>query len=122
MAADYAQWKGKGEPSLPDGGEMLVIVAKNGDDDRPDPATVQAFTVPAGTGINYAQGTWRGFSACAHGLELTRTDHPVLTLDATVDLACIETQIGDGRHTDPKDCELLGWDGPPFARVLVPDL
>lgn len=61
--ADAAQWAGKGEPALSEGGQMLVLVADNGADDRPDPSTIKAFIVPSSVGINYAAGTWRESSA-----------------------------------------------------------
>nr|ODN79211.1 allantoicase [Cryptococcus depauperatus CBS 7841] len=102
-----AEWSGKGEEALSVGGELLVIVAENGIDDRPDPKTVRSFLLPGHQGLSYAPGVWH---------------HPVLVLDSTLDLACIETQIATGVHdTDERDCELLEWQGDKvFARVLVP--
>lgn len=49
-------------------------------------------------------------------------DHPVLILDSTLDLACVETQLHTSLHeTDPRDCELLEWDGDEvFGRIAVP--
>jgi allantoicase len=38
---------------------MIVVVAKNGPDDRPDPSTTKAFIVESSQGINYAAGVWR---------------------------------------------------------------
>lgn len=52
-------------------------------------------------------------------------DHPVLVLDSTLDLACIETQISTGVRQDPdaRDCELLSWEGDEvFGRIAVPEL
>jgi allantoicase len=52
-------------------------------------------------------------------------DHPVLVLDSTLDLACIETQVSTGvrEAPDARDCELLSWDGVDvFGRIAVPDL
>ena len=53
------QWKDKSEEALPAGGVFLVIVAQNGADDRPDPSTLQAFTMEGSTGLSYAPGVWR---------------------------------------------------------------
>lgn len=53
------QWKGKSEEKLEEGGQMLVIVAKGGPDDRPDPSTVEAFIMPSSVGISYNPGVWR---------------------------------------------------------------
>jgi allantoicase len=49
-------------------------------------------------------------------------DHPVLVLDSTLDLACVETQIHTGvREADARDCELLEYAGADvFGRVAVP--
>ncbi|KAL1408127.1 Allantoicase [Vanrija albida] len=103
-----AAWPGKSEDMLPPGGTFLVLVAEGGPDDRPDPATLKAFTMESGTALNYRQGTWH---------------HPVIILDGTLDLACIETQIATGANgwSDKRDCELLEYTGEPFARVAVPE-
>ncbi|ORX40249.1 allantoicase [Kockovaella imperatae] len=99
------EWRGKGEDALPPGGEMLVIVALNGKDDRPDPKTVKAFRVPSSIGISYHQGIWH---------------HPVLVVDQTMDLACVETQISTGiPEPDPRDCEVLQVDEP-WGIIAVP--
>ncbi|WVR06223.1 allantoicase [Kwoniella sp. DSM 27419] len=104
-----AEWTGKSEEVLAPGGEFLVIVAQNGADDKPDPATIRSFIMPANTGLSYAPGVWH---------------HPVLILDSTLDLACIETQISTGVHdVDERDCELLEWEGEEvFGRIAVPML
>jgi len=49
-------------------------------------------------------------------------DHPVLILDSTLDLACVETQVHTGvRDTDARDCELLEYEVENvFGRVAVP--
>jgi allantoicase len=49
-------------------------------------------------------------------------DHPVLILDSTLDLACVETQVHTGvRESDARDCELLEFQGDEvFGRVAVP--
>ncbi|WWC62399.1 allantoicase [Kwoniella dejecticola CBS 10117] len=103
-----AEWSGKSEEALPAGGEFLVIVAENGPDDKPDPATIKSFILPPDMGLTYAPGVWH---------------HPVLILDATVDLACIETQISTGVHdSDIRDCELISWEGDEvFGQVAVPE-
>ncbi|WWC70605.1 allantoicase [Kwoniella pini CBS 10737] len=103
-----AEWSGKSEEALPIGGEFLVIVAENGADDKPDPKTIKSFILPSNIGVTYSPGIWH---------------HPVLILDATVDLACIETQISTGVHdSDERDCELISWeDGEVFGRVDVPE-
>jgi allantoicase len=57
-------------------------------------------------------------------LKLMEVDHPSLVLDATLDLACVETQISTGvAEPDARDCELLEWPtGEAFGRVSVPAL
>ncbi|KAK8858443.1 allantoicase [Kwoniella newhampshirensis] len=104
-----AEWPGKSEEALAPGGEFLVIVAENGPDDRPDPKTMKTFIMPANMGLSYAPGIWH---------------HPVLVLDSTLDLACVETQISTGVHeADERDCELLSWEGAEvFGKVDVPEL
>ncbi|WWD18333.1 allantoicase [Kwoniella shandongensis] len=104
-----AEWAGKGEEALEAGGEFLVIVAENGPDDRPDPKTLKSFIMPANMGLSYSPGVWH---------------HPVLVLDSTLDLACVETQISTGVHeADERDCELLSWEGAEvFGKVDVPEL
>jgi allantoicase len=44
-------------------------------------------------------------------------------LDSTLDLACVETQVATGvLDSDPRDCELLQWEGAEvFGRVAVPE-
>ncbi|WVQ80557.1 allantoicase [Cryptococcus sp. DSM 104549] len=103
------EWPGQGEEALAPGGEFLVVVAENGPDDRPDPKTLRTFLMPANNGLSYAPGVWH---------------HPVLVLDSTLDLACVETQIATGVHeSDPRDCELLSWEGEEvFGRIAVPEL
>ncbi|KAK4688521.1 allantoicase, partial [Tremellales sp. Uapishka_1] len=104
-----AEWKGKGEEVLERGGQFLVIVAKGGPDDKPDPSTLKTFIMHSNTGLNYAPGVWH---------------HPVLILDTTLDLACVESQIStNSQEPDARDCELLQWDGEEvFGRIAVPDL
>ncbi|WVF69308.1 allantoicase [Kwoniella sp. CBS 6097] len=104
-----AEWHGKSEEALAPGGEFLVIVAKAGSDGKPDPSTLKSFIMPPDTGLSYAPGVWH---------------HPVLILDSTIDLACVETQISTGVHdTDERDCELISWEGKEvFGKIAVPSL
>ncbi|BEJ17185.1 hypothetical protein CspHIS471_0605860 [Cutaneotrichosporon sp. HIS471] len=97
---------GVGEAPLTAGGTFLVVVADNGPDDRPDPKTLKAFIMESGTGLNYRAGVWH---------------HPVLTVDACLDLACIETQVSTGEFgkTYEPDCELIEYDRP-IGQVNVP--
>lgn len=44
------------------GKRYLVIVALNGEDDKPDLKTMRAFVASAGQGIMYNTGVWRTFS------------------------------------------------------------
>lgn len=52
---------GTGEAPLPAGGAMLVVVADNGPDDRPDPATIKSFVMESNMGVSYGPGVWREF-------------------------------------------------------------
>ncbi|KAK7687174.1 hypothetical protein QCA50_009678 [Cerrena zonata] len=70
-------------------GRYLVIVAHNGEDDKPDLKTLRAFVASASQGIVYNTGIWH---------------HPMAVLDGPMDLACVETQIGDGNLLD---CEIV---------------
>ena len=86
-------------------------------------------------GLSYAAGIWRKSSPCHLSCSLLfgrtrrradadqgRADHPVLILDSTLDLACVETQIHTGvRESDERDCELIEYEGEGvFGRVAVP--
>lgn len=77
-------------------------------------------------GLSYAAGIWRmstsPFLRCPFPNSSDMADHPVLILDSTLDLACVETQIHTGvRDSDPRDCELLEYEGEDvFGRVAVP--
>lgn len=88
-------WEGKGESPLPAGGKMIVIVAEGGN--KPDPTTLKAFIMEPSCALNYKPGVWH---------------HPVI-VTAEMDLACIETQVGDER-----DCEVIEFEKP-FARVAI---
>ncbi|KAG8929828.1 Allantoicase [Tulasnella sp. 418] len=68
----------------------LVIVALNGEDDRPDLNTLRAFIASNAQGITYHTGIWH---------------HPMITLESPIDFACVETQIGT--PGEKMDCELV---------------
>ncbi|KAI9511165.1 Allantoicase [Russula earlei] len=78
----------------------LVVVAKNGLDDRPDIDTLRAFAARGDQGIVYNTGVWH---------------QPMTVLDGPMDLACVETQIGNG---DAADCEVRDLSGS-VERVIV---
>ncbi|KAF5351866.1 hypothetical protein D9756_007571 [Leucocoprinus leucothites] len=69
--------------------KYLVVVAKNGEDDRPDLKTTRAFIATTAQGVVYNTAVWH---------------QPMTVLGKNLDLACIETQIGDGSSSD---CEIL---------------
>ncbi|KAF8348316.1 allantoicase [Amanita rubescens] len=69
--------------------KYLVVVAKNGSDDKPDMQTLRGFVATATQGVVYDAGVWH---------------QPMTVLERPLDLACVETQIGDG---SPADCEIL---------------
>lgn len=57
----------------------LVIVALNGDDDKPDMSTLKAFVATTKQGINYGPGIWH---------------HPMVVLEHEADFACIVHESG----------------------------
>ncbi|KAH9954136.1 allantoicase [Russula dissimulans] len=67
----------------------LVVVAKNGQEDRPDLGTLRAFAARGNQGIVYNTGVWH---------------QPMTVLDGPMDLACVETQVGNGNAVD---CEVI---------------
>ncbi|OCH95129.1 allantoicase [Obba rivulosa] len=95
----------EGSGALEDPGRAyLVVVAQNGEDDRPDLRTMRAFVASAGQGIVYNTGIWH---------------HPMAVLDKTMDFTCVETQIGNG---DKLDCEVVELDGTSgYYTVKLPD-
>ncbi|TFY64094.1 hypothetical protein EVJ58_g2840 [Rhodofomes roseus] len=94
---------GCGEDLDKPGETYLVIVAKNGSDDKPDLPTMRAFVATAGQGIVYDTGIWH---------------HPMAVIDQTMDFTCVETQVGNG---DKLDCEITELDGSAgFYRVQLP--
>lgn len=65
------------------GKRYLVVVAHNGEDDKPDLRTMRSFIVSAGQGIMYNTGIWR---ECCHQIPQTTyisylLDHPMAVLD-----------------------------------------
>jgi len=79
----------------------LVVVAKNGANDRPDIATLRAFMASSSQGVLYNAGTWH---------------HPLIALNTATDFACVETQLGGGNKLD---CEVVDLE-PPHVLVGVP--
>ncbi|KAI9442507.1 galactose-binding domain-like protein [Lactarius indigo] len=79
----------------------LVAVAKNGSDDRPDIGSLRAFVARADQGIVYNTGLWH---------------QPMTVIDGPMDLACVETQIGDG---DAADCEVIELREGPSVRIEI---
>lgn len=72
-----------------DANHYLVVVAKNGEDGGPDLHSMRAFLAHSGQGIVYGTAVWH---------------QPMTVLDGVMDLACVETQIGNG---DKADCEVI---------------
>ncbi|PVG00365.1 Allantoicase-domain-containing protein, partial [Serendipita vermifera] len=94
---------GVGEYSLEKQGRAyLVIVALNGEDDRPDLSTLRAFIASVAQGIVYDTAIWH---------------HPLICLETSIDFACVETQIGG----HPLDCEIVELDASVgLPRVQIP--
>ncbi|KAF5393234.1 hypothetical protein D9757_000742 [Collybiopsis confluens] len=80
--------EGLSEPSR----RYLVVVAKNGADDKPDMKSLRAFVASTAQGIVYNTGIWH---------------QPMTVLDNALDFACVETQIGNGSR---EDCEIIELD------------
>jgi len=81
--------RGSGEGLGETADKYLVVVAKNGEDDRPNLKTVRAFVATTAQGIVYNTAVWH---------------QPMTVLGKSLDLACVETQIGDGSKLD---CEIV---------------
>ncbi|KZV74436.1 Allantoicase [Peniophora sp. CONT] len=77
----------------------VVAVGKNGADDKPDVSTLRAFVVRGDQGVVYDTAVWH---------------LPMTVLDGPMDLACVETQIGNG---DAADCGIVMLED--ADRVLV---
>jgi len=85
---------GKCGDGLEDYGDAyLVVVAKNGPNDKPDLKTLRAFAATAAQGIVYNTAVWH---------------QPMTVFDKSMDFTCVETQIGNG---DNMDCEIVDLDG-----------
>jgi len=84
---------GSGEGLSKIADKYLVVVAKNGEDDRPDLGTVRAFVASTAQGVAYNTAVWH---------------QPMTVLGKSLDLACVETQIGDGSGLD---CEIVDVEG-----------
>uniref|UniRef100_A0A0W0FHD9 Allantoicase domain-containing protein n=1 Tax=Moniliophthora roreri TaxID=221103 RepID=A0A0W0FHD9_MONRR len=80
---------GPGEGLQEPGQRYLVVVAKNGEDGRPDLKTLRAFVASTAQGIVYNTGIWH---------------QPMTVLEKPLDFTCVETQIGDGSKAD---CEII---------------
>ncbi|KAJ4483233.1 allantoicase [Lentinula aciculospora] len=80
---------GPGEGLTDPGRRYLVVVAKNGEDDRPNLKTLRGFLASTAQGIVYDAGTWH---------------QPMTVLDKALDFTCVETQIGNGGL---EDCEIV---------------
>ncbi len=74
----------------------MVMVAKHGDDDLPDIATLRAFRVPAHQGINYHADTWHyPITACGQParfvvltfIDGTQTDEQFVALGEAITIA-----------------------------------
>jgi len=83
------------------GSWYLVVVAKNGADDKPDLTTLRAFMATAAQGIMYDTAVWH---------------QPMTVFDRPMDFTCVETQIGDGGKAD---CEIVELDNSKGAYKLV---
>ncbi|KAF8637971.1 hypothetical protein AX16_010603 [Volvariella volvacea WC 439] len=80
---------GEGEGLRDPSARYLVVVAHNGEDDRPNVKTIRAFLASTAQGIMYKPGLWH---------------QPMTVLDKLLDFTCVETQIGDG---SAQDCEIV---------------
>lgn len=81
-----------GETLREPGNKYLVVVALNGDDDKPELSTLRAFIATAAQGIMYNTAVWH---------------QPMTVLERAMDFSCVETQIGDGGKAD---CEIVDLD------------
>jgi allantoicase len=88
----------------------LVVVAHNGADDKPDLKTLRAFWASTAQGIVYNAGLWHQPMTVLGKVSLYCDSTASMTLTScpqALDLACVETQIGDGSAAD---CEILELD------------
>jgi len=71
----------------------LVVVTKNGPDDKPDLKTLRAFAASTAQGIMYNIAVWH---------------QPMVVFNKPMDFTCVETQIGDDSKAD---CEIINLEG-----------
>ena len=72
------------------GTAYLVVVALNGDDDKPNLSTLRAFVAGAGQSVVYATGVWRECPYLRAGANLTiQTDHPMVALETVSNLVLL---------------------------------
>ncbi|TFY71962.1 hypothetical protein EVG20_g1049 [Dentipellis fragilis] len=81
--------------------KYVVVVTKDGEDGSPDLKSMRAFLATEGQGIVYKTGVWH---------------QPMTVLDGLMDLACVETQIGNG---DKADCEVIELPEEDIVRVQI---
>ncbi|KAL0578745.1 Allantoicase [Marasmius crinis-equi] len=81
--------KGSAEGLKDTAEKYLVVVTKNGEDDKPDLKSLRAFVATTAQGIVYSAGIWH---------------QPMTVLEKPLDLTCVETQIGNGSKAD---CEIV---------------
>ncbi|KXN91036.1 putative allantoicase [Leucoagaricus sp. SymC.cos] len=84
---------GSGEGLTDTADKYLVVVARNGENNRPDLKTIRAFVATTAQGVVYNPAVWH---------------QPMTVLGKALDMACVETQIGDGSSLD---CEIVGVEG-----------
>lgn len=83
----------------------LVVVAQNGADDKPDLKTLRAFWASTAQGIVYDTAIWHQPMTVLNRVSLVADSYvPSSHPGQHLDLACIETQIGDGSAAD---CEIV---------------
>ncbi|THH03435.1 hypothetical protein EW145_g6258 [Phellinidium pouzarii] len=93
----------KGSDALKNPGRAyLIVVALNGNDNKPDKTTLKAFLAGAGQTVVYGAGTWH---------------HPMVALETTIDFTCVETQFGDGSTTDCEVVDLSDPKGYPTVKI-----
>jgi allantoicase len=108
MGQAYQGLQGEGAIANP-AQRYLVVVAKGGDE-GPDMKTARAFLASAAQGVVYDTAVWRkSYSITKPSIYINfyHADQPMTVLDHHMDLACVETQIGDG---DKADCEIVEID------------
>ncbi|KAF7321678.1 putative allantoicase [Mycena kentingensis (nom. inval.)] len=107
--------KGPREGLNDPGTQYLVVVARNGEGDRPDVDSVRAFLASASQGIVYDTAIWHQpmtvlEKASANGPKPCEANDFVKDMD----FVCVETQIGDGSVAD---CEIIELVRPVWLRL-----